>query len=247
MRTNAFVSVCLIFLVSFLPTTKGQEARPNIPNGFHLGLKCEENLSGGASVVPTIGNLPAPQSLPAFGNKIGIEVSYYFLRYFGVSLGVGFGDNFQFKLKNNYKDSNLSKYNFKWYIHSFDGIEIPLKFEFNYPFLHNNWSVYCALGINISNIYASTLDIYEIILGTSDDPIRGYMKESVKIEINPILNIGVAYRLPYNDLIRASVVTNMAFKDRISGIYMYQDNYSGGTLNYKHNTIGLEVSYVHCF
>ena len=62
------------------------------------------------------------------------------------------------------------------------------------------------------------------------------------------LNLGIYYRLPYNDLLRLSVLANVAFKDRFQGWYEYllQDD-AYGALSYRHNHIGLELAYIHSF
>lgn len=68
-----------------------------------------------------------------------------------------------------------------------------------------------------------------------------------KIQLDLLLSIGVYYQLPYNDLIRASLIGNFSFNDKLKGNYEYPLANTSGTMSYRHNHIGLELAYIHCF
>ena len=69
-----------------------------------------------------------------------------------------------------------------------------------------------------------------------------------KIRADLQLNLGFYYRLPYNDLIRFSILANYSFKDTFHGDYTFlQVDNAYGTYSYRHNHIGFELAYVHCF
>ncbi len=222
------------------PEHPGPEIRPNYPNGFHLGLNMQGNVSQRVKVTPSVNvSDPSIKSSPRFGYNFGLEASYHFANYFGVSVGVDFESKSSVTIQK--KDNNGYTDLVDFGDRSFS---IPVRFEFHYPFKESNFSLYTALGLCIANIYDYTnyCGIYgevegvQLNFGDNDDN-----KPNVSMQ----LRLGTYYRLPYNDLLRLSITSNLAFKDRLQGSYSYR--YESGKLSYRNNYLGLELSYIHCF
>lgn len=235
--------------VSFVFASYGQtnqsehpspEIRPNFPNGFHLGLNMQGNVSQRVKVTPSVNvSEPSIKSSPRFGYNFGLEASYHFAKYFGVSVGVDFESKssvtIQKKLDNGYTD--LVDFGDR-------SFSIPVRFEFHYPFKESNFSLYTALGLCIANIYDYTS--YSGIYGEVEGVQLSFGdNDNNKPNVSMQLRVGTYYRLPYNDLLRLAVTSNLVFKDRLNGSYSYQGE--NGTLSYRNNYLGLELSYIHCF
>ncbi len=217
-------------------TCKSHEIRPNYPNGFHLGLNMQGNLSQRVKVTssPNVSE-PAIKAIPRMGYNFGLEASYHFAQYFGVSVGVDFESKssvtIQKKTDNGYTD-----------IVDFGdrSFSIPVRFEFHYPFKESNFSLYTALGVCFANIYD-----YTNYIGHDDEILKLNDDGGNTPNVSMQLRLGTYYRLPYNDLLRLAITSNLAFKDRLSGSYSYRGE--SGTLSYRNNYLGLELSYIHCF
>lgn len=69
----------------------------------------------------------------------------------------------------------------------------------------------------------------------------------MKVKADLILNMGFTYRLPYSDLIRLSMTTNISFTDDLTGEYNFVGTTTSGSYHYRHNLLGLEIAYIHCF
>lgn len=246
MRKTFFLVIAFVsFAVAALGQTKqsehpGPEIRPNYPNGFHLGLNMQGNLSQRVKVMPSANILePSIKSNPRFGYNFGLEASYHFAKYFGVSVGVDFESKSSVTIQKKVNDSYTDIVDF-----GDRSFSIPVRFEFHYPFKESNFSLYTALGVCFANVYDYTnfcgiygqVDGVQLNFGDVDDN-----KPNVSMQ----LRLGTYYRLPYNDLLRLAITSNLAFKDRLQGSYSYQGE--NGTLSYRNNSLGLELSYIHCF
>ncbi len=138
--------------------------------------------------------------------------------------------------------------------------QIPIKAEFHYPILQSNFFFYGALGVNLINVRESILSkiigenlfSWHVFSGGHDptSPYKHYLEEldGDKVRADLQLNLGFYYKLPYNDLIRFSILANYSFKDTFHGEYTFLlvDN-AYGAYSYRHNHIGFELAYVHCF
>lgn len=244
----------------FLPILYGQEARPNFPNGFHLGITGEGNIAQRMNVIPIGTGYVDPISAPTMGWQAGLEFSYHFANYFGASIGIDYGTMAQFKTWY-WTENGLPGYMPQMRI-AFCRFQMPIKFEFHHPILKSNFSLYSAIGVNLVDVAESLLyDISGESYGTycwfinfgghnptDEFQYQLYDANGHKLKVELQLNLGIYYRLPYNDLLRLSVLANVAFKDRFQGWYEYllQDD-AYGALSYRHNHIGLELAYIHSF
>ena len=248
-----------VFFLLFLlvSVSYGQGSRSLFPDGFHLGITGEMNLAQKMTVVPLTTGCPAPITFPTLGWKSGFEFSYHFAKYYGVSIGFDLGTMSQFRLfywlDNTYIPCGHTTGRL-----AFPKWQVPIKFEFHYPIKQSEFFFYGAVGVNLVDIREGLLNLFQRIDYSytiryewpETDPFMCYLEDADggKLNVDLQLNLGFYYRLPYNDLIRFSILANYAFKDKFQGYYRYlYDKESYGTLNYRHNHIGFELAYVHCF
>lgn len=251
--------IVLLFLCPSI--AKGQNGKP-FPNGFHLGITGEGNVAEQMTAYRLSGDLPVPKCVPVMGWKSGLELSYHFADYFGVSLGLHYGTTAQvdcFKY-----DLNLNAYIGIRFADRICDFQMPVKFEFHLPVKSSNWSVYSTIGINLVDVIPAIYYqakgrnprvaddfCYEFIF--TDGENAGYKQilydeNGYKLKIDAQLNLGIYYRLPYNDLLRLGIVANFAFRDKLVGYYKYRDfDNEFGAMSYRHNYIGLEAAYIHSF
>lgn len=249
----------IVLFAILLSVSYGQENRSLFPDGFHIGVTGEGNLAQRMTVVPIGQNWPAPLSEPTLGWQAGLEFSYHFAKYYGISVGLDYGTEAQWKLWRWDGDGYMpiGPANARFDVYAF---QIPIKAEFHYPILQSNFFFYGALGVNLINVRESILSK---IIGENlfswhvsggghypTDPYKEYLEEldGDRVRADLQLNLGFYYKLPYNDLIRLSVLANYSFKDTFHGEYTFLlvDN-AYGAYSYRHNHIGFELAYVHCF
>ncbi len=253
-----------------------KSADPLFPDGFHIGLRGEGYLISSLKFTPYNGS-NAIYADPCLGSKAGIEVSYHFARHFGVSLGIDYGTtlhsgsrHINIPLSQYYEGMEDQVTTFGVYdvIHQF---QIPLRMEFHFPLYNSNWMFCSAVGANFVNVFesigyavskkdffpnSSVSDIFTVSIQKENENEIPVLEGTVsrpaemtrKIEADLFLNLGAYYRLPYSDLIRCQAVFNYSFKDRMTGQYTYLASPNEhDTISYRHNYIGLELAYIHCF
>ena len=201
---------------------------------------------------------------PSFGWAIGIEASYHFAKYFGVSIGLDFGTATKFK--NLIKIPNMPIMGgMVGYANDF---RIPINFEVHVPF-KDNWHFYSSTGLCLSNIgggleydyiygFRNGIETHAILTLTNGDD--GSISEKIwsqrpyNISIDAVMKLGFYYTLPYKDVIRFGIVGNFGLFNKYTGtyaIYAIHDNQQTeldkGHYNYRYISCGIEVAYIHCF
>jgi len=241
-----------LFFLCLLIRANAQEIHPSYPNGFHLGLVQTISVAPAMSVVPDGLSLCTLQSRATMGEKIGIEFSYHFAKYFGVSAGLDYALRLQYCLRVFDVQGNLqlkSPFHLPTFSPYHD-FQIPIRFEFHYP-VSKSILVYGTMGVNLTGFIhaADKNDIfYRQDCNFNGQTLLLRMKEPAALNVDMLMSMGIYYRLPYNDLLRFGVSTNIAFRDKLHGYYQFQnEGNAGGTLSYRHNLIGLEFGYIHCF
>lgn len=263
------ISVC----ASFSNIIQAQTHKTEYPNGIHLGLTSEGQFFCPFSIVPLGAEYPEPIFKNGLGWKMGLELSYHFCDYFGISIGADYGSIYKFNPivclpYSQYFSDGIDKYETSHWETSVARFQLPIKMEFHFPFKNTNLLFCAAIGTNLLNIWESInysktgLDLFstrwEYYADMSLQEQGGEGTEEVfrcelledkvyKIRADLVVNLGVCYRLPFSDLIRTTFVFNYAFKDCLRGYYDYPQGDSWGVISYRHNYIGLEIAYVHCF
>ncbi len=274
-----FLLFMLLFPLFVFAQTEGESASAiGFQQGFHIGITGDVTASQSLKITPnpTFNSIvPTSKWLPA--GKLGVELSYHFGKYFGVSAGVGYGCFAQFSKMTTFNSplSNSSESN--EYATSVYGIQVPVQLEFHYPLKKSNWTIYLAAGVNLSNLhnaaihaagYGNNLGEYrDVITNTTQDGIvfdevmmqeyrdQIYFNSSdnPRVTIDLLMNAGAYYRLPNNDFLRFGFVANVALAERLSGTYSYKQIHNGqeetsiGNVSYRNNLLGVQVAYIHPF
>ncbi len=245
-----------------------------VPNGFHLGILGEGNFAQGMYAMNVEGLWQKPATAPAMGWKSGVELSYHFLDYFGVSVGFTYGTRLQLQYHPKLYDDQELENAFSDDKRYVNGLQIPVKLSVSIPF-NDHWAFFAAAGVNLRNIenaigYANakrkdpnTAWAYETKHGFAEhgshscstgdiDPYNVYKyniaeQNPMKLKTDLLLNVGFTYRLPYSDMIRLSLLANFSLSNDVYGTYTYPLRQTNGTLSYRHNLIGMELAYILCF
>lgn len=253
--------VFFMLLAGVIFVSYGQNNKRSVfPDGFHIGITGEGNLAQKMTVVAIGKNYPAPISDPTLGWQAGIEFSYHFAKHYGVSIGFDYGTEAQYRRWRLDSDGYYMPIGPSNARYAFNKFQIPIKVEFHYPILKSDFFLYSAVGVNLMNVRECVLskilgyNPFNLYINESGhyptDAYRGYLEDrnGDKIRVDLQLNIGFYYRLPYNDLIRFSVLANYATKDTFHGMYEFlQIENAFGSYCYRHNHVGLELAYIHCF
>lgn len=266
-----------ILLLLFFPTIISAQSSSMNLNGWHLAILTEGNIAQKISVLQHQGDYPQPVAHSAWGWNTGIETSFNFANFYGVSIGFCYGTSAQYKFDIPYaNESNLLINYISTNTFQMRQFSIPVKFNIHVPIAQSHWVLNSSIGLNIQNINNAIAfscdkslhpDIYESSPNTiinkwsfhNQIPYPGENsftphfrsdiaeKRPCSIQLNFSLAMGISYQLPYNDLIRANVITNLSFNDRLYGSYSYPEKQTAGNFCYRHNTLGLELAYIHCF
>ena len=254
------VNIFLLFVFTFVSTNFAQN--DNSLDGWHLGGRLEGDVVHPLSI-HSERNAPLLQCNPAFGWAVGIEASYHFAKYFGVSVGLDFGTTTKFKPI--FKMPINGTLNCP--IGYANDFKIPVNFEVHVPF-KENWHFYSSAGICFSNIGGGLeADIDDFKNGmenhgriSTNGNVTGLTSEKIwsqrpyNISIDAVMKLGFYYMLPYKDVIRFGIVGNFGLFNKYTGtysVYSLSDNQQTeldkGHVDYRYNSCGIEVAYIHCF
>lgn len=274
MNKKCICILMVVITVAFWKLPAQTSRYQAVPNGFHLGILGEWNFAQSMCAMNVEGFWEKPSTSPAMGWKSGMELSYHFLDYFGVSVGFTYGTRIQLQYHPKlYDDQELEDMfsDNKRYLY---GFQMPIKFSLSVPF-NDKWAMYAALGVNFRNIghaigysNAQRKDpdmawVYAAKHGFAEhgrescsagdiDPYNVFEydmaeQNSMKVKTDLLLNVGFTYRLPYSDLIRLSFLANISLANDVYGTYEFPLRQTKGTLSSRHNLLGMEVAYVLCF
>lgn len=185
--------------------TKVQKVLHDSPfNGFHFGYTLEANLVHPVEMTSVNTGAKTFSSL-RFGGRLGLECSYNFADYFGVSAALDYGY------------IGVDKVGFREYY----GLSMPLKFEFHYPISDKLW-VTANVGTQLrmpwmtflygfdrnggESIY--NLDFWENNIHWLDNWYNRYV-----FYADFMLDGGVYYQLPNQDYLRFLLGLNVATTD----------------------------------
>jgi len=234
--------------------------------GFHVGITGQAEYIQKCTFTRFTGTDPAPKPRWTYGWETGLEFSYHFAKYFGVSLGLNYGTIVSFNyahflsLVPDYQGGwkEINKYdNFPFTTFKDNEFLFPIKLEFHYP-LSKNFFINAEIGVKIKGSlkkysYPSNW-VYEygrydyLPFSTDIDTLYfeavGWRKLS-QVHCDLLLGIGLYYKLPYGDLLRFNCGVNISFKPIIEGYYWYFRTKSCGTFSVKNDFIYTQLSYIH--
>lgn len=219
-------------------------------NGFHFGYTAEANLvhpdhlqffEGGELTSDTHNKL-------RYGFRAGLECSYHFADFFGVSAALNYGITSR-------SADNAWRYR---------GLSMPLKFEFHYPITDKIWLT-ANLGTQIRMPIGTVWDGYNPNTGrhpfiipwdfSSEDRNTVYDRNVFYADI--MTDFGMYYQLPNLDYLRFMVGLNVATTDfarsehTIDDLYYKTDGEKSGeqaiSITERNHYLYFQIAYLHSF
>lgn len=247
----------LTFILSIV-ITNAQTREFDPFHGFHFGYIGQIGIAKAVEIIPLVTNFNIPDSKPGLSWQGGVEASYHFARYFGVSLGINVGTSMVMNV--NYKIPNSNEvYNFSDHLIN---VSLPVKFETHIPVTPNIW-IYSDLGVRLTatsigiemspyfDRYWSTNWKEEYIedgFGNSEliyEMEYDYEPNIIKTDL--LLDFGFYYKLPYSDLIRVGIGANIGLNRITEGYYNYPTSNTFGTIISHDTHFDIQLSYIHNF
>ena len=239
--------------------------------GIHLGYTGQFDLMMPAQVTED----PFLYSMPCAGGHAGLELSYHFARWFGVSAAINYGTTGALRLKFGWQEGNPETIK-RNYLYG-TGLSIPVKFEFHYPISPKAWAVLDAgvrlrmpwntfiYGYNRDRSALDTeyhLDYVEQL--SQDNPLilnYNYIDRDI-LNLDILAGVGMYFRLRNNDLLRWNVGLNAALRQFSIGSYVHRIYYATdnmiqpqenefrdilGDFSLRSHHFYAQVSYIHTF
>jgi len=261
----------VIFMILFIPFYSAAQNPPSFYpfKGFHVGITGQAEFIQKPNYVALTGTDPAPKARWSYGWETGIELSYHFAKYFGVSVGINYGTILSYKYDiflSTVPDfqggwEKVNKYDRALYgIYDCEFL-LPIKLMFHYPISKNlffnteigvkikgirahniiRWKIYGRVSSYLIDPPYSSGDSYEQIMYYDDEGWR----DLSKIHCDLLIGVGLYYKLPYGDLLRFNLGVNVSFKPIIEGYYRYFLTDSYGTFSIKNDFTYTQLSYIH--
>ncbi len=208
-------------------------------NGFHFGYTAEAEIVHPIELIDvTTGKKSYTQ--PRMGGRVGLEFSYHFADYFGVSAALDLGIQ------------GLSMVGLKDYF----GVSMPLKFEFHYPLADKLW-ITANVGTQIRMPWRTFLYGFDASRGSnessdySDDfQQKGYQNFVYNRNVfyaDIMTDVGVYFQLPSQNYLRFLVGLDVATTDFAQG-YVSHYQYDGKQYMFQRNHyLYFQIAYLHGF
>ena len=236
-------------------------------NGFHLGYTIQYDLiepivyqkeyinEEAGEITHSHGEIT--HSHPLHGFHAGVEFSYHFADYFGISAGlnlgsIGHNETIRLDFDNNVIRQPISKY----------GLSLPLKFEFHYP-LCNNLLFTVSTGVRIRAPLSAFAEGFSNTKGkiqTEAYTFQDYLNIQYSsvydrnvFNADILFDAGLYYRLPNEDFLRFAVGLNAATTDFMQGTESMEGTVvvspTGGYIKSSHrnNHLYFQIAYIQCF
>ena len=218
--------------------TKVQKVLHDSPfNGVHFGYTLEANLVHPVEMTSVNTGAQSFSSL-RFGGRLGLECSYNFADYFGVSAALDYGY------------IGVDKVGFREYY----GLSMPVKFEFHYPISDKLW-VTANVGTQLRMPWMTFLYGFDRNGGESNGNLcfvgnhtiwgnNWYNRYVFYADI--MLDGGVYYQLPNQDYLRFLLGLNVATTDYGRGnVTLSRDNEQ--YFSQRNHYLYFQIAYLHSF
>ncbi len=229
-------------------------------NGFHLGYTIQYDLIEPIVYQKEYINEEAGEithSHPLHGFHAGVEFSYHFADYFGISAGlnlgsIGHNETIRLDFDNNVIRQPISKY----------GLSLPLKFEFHYP-LCDNLLFTVSTGVRIRAPLSAFAEGFSNTKGkiqTEAYTFQDYLNIQYSsvydrnvFNVDILFDAGLYYRLPNEDFLRFAVGLNAATTDFMQGTESMEGTVvvspTGGYIKSSHrnNHLYFQIAYIQSF
>ena len=222
------------------PQTKTQSVLHDSPfNGFHFGYTLEADFVHPTEMTSTSTGKKTYSSV-RYGGRFGLECSYNFADYFGVSAALDLG----------YIGLDRSGI-----IGEYLGLTMPLKFEFHYPVANKLW-ITANAGVQLRMPFETFLSGYnknQSAYGAFNmfgSPISyfGYGYDRQVIYADLMADVGVYYQLPNKNYLRFLLGLDIATTDFANGNVLFHTNNAGEQYISKRNHyLYFQIAYLHGF
>ncbi len=244
------------------PKQKKIHLLDNPMNGFHLGYTIQYDL-----IEPILyqeyvdGEFGETSRSPLLhGFHAGVEFSYHFADYFGVSAALNIGTiGFHETITPCYHTgtgpiyTRLCKAKY--------GLSVPLKFEFHYP-IHDNLLFTVSAGARIRTPFSAFAYGFSASEGDIETQNDIYLSSNSLFDRNVfyadiLFDAGLYYRLPNEDLLRFAVGLNAATTDFMQGSVTSTPPHYGVLVilpsgeyvesSHRNNHLYFQIAYIQCF
>ena len=195
------------------PKTKTQSVLHDSPfNGFHFGYTLEADIVHPVEMTSMSTGKKTFSSV-RYGGRLGLECSYHFADYFGVSAALDIG-----------------------FIHEYFGLSMPLKFEFHYPVVDKLW-ITANAGVQLRMPLETFSDGYDKNEGVSipnyhldfGDPVEHIQYLSYRYNrhvfyADIMADVGLYYQLPNKNYLRFLLGLDIATTDFANGNVLFTTN-----------------------
>ena len=209
-------------------------------NGFHFGYTLEADI---VHPVEMISCTTAKKSFSSvrFGGRLGLECSYHFADYFGVSAALDYG----------YIGRDKSSIFYPYY-----GLSMPVKFEFHYPVTDKLW-VTANAGVQLRMPWETFVYGYDpnggwptINLWYIGNPVyyTDYCPNRRVFYADLMVDAGIYYQLPNQDHLRFLAGLNIATTDFArGGVEPYSMGYEEQYAFQRNHYLYFQIAYLHSF
>lgn len=226
----------------------GNPTQDELFDGLHFGYTAQFDL-----LMPTeITDNELITSVPGVGGHAGLELSYHFAKWFGVSAALNYGttgafrvhyiertDIYRWETDLTLDDPIPSEKRKRYAIYS-TGISMPVKFEFHYPISPKAWVVADA-GVRLrmpwntfingyNKNYSSRNSWVGQTVNSDTNSLTPYSSLTLQpkyidrdmFNVDILASVGMYFRLRNNDLLRWNVGFNAALQNFSRGNYTYR-------------------------
>ncbi len=213
------------------PKTKERKRLSSPFDGFHVGCLIDAGIMSPAKLSSTT----YIQSKPGGGGRIGLEFSYHFNKYFGVSAGMDYGTTGAFRYHAHCDMGYIVPFDKKDYAFYHLGISLPVKFEFHAPISPKVWvtlSTGMRLRVPWGTIFIRNKGILNsgnslIGVDDSDETEEPYPQLNLtpsvldpnRINVDILANVGFYFQLGKNDFLRWTIGVSCPIQDFSTGSY----------------------------
>ena len=225
--------------------TKVQKVLHDSPfNGFHFGYTLEADIVHPVEMTSYSTEMRSYSSI-RYGGRFGLECSYHFADYFGVSSALDFG----------YIGRGKSGIFYPYY-----GVSMPLKFEFHYPVADKLW-VTANAGVQLRMPWRTFFagfdrnkgeNVYNVYPHYAQGGYGNYKYNRYVFYADIMADVGLYYQLPNQDYLRFLLGLNIATTDYGCGdVYITPPTTVWGPQWYyssqRNHYLYFQIAYLHSF
>ena len=222
----------------------GSVLRDSPFNGFHFGYTIEADIVHPVEMTSTSTGKKSFSSV-RYGGRFGLEGSYNFADYFGVSAALDLGY------------IGMDKTGFYPYF----GVSMPLKFEFHYPITNKLW-ITANAGVQLrmpwtTFLYGYDKDNGEGVYELCNNSLISYGDYKYNRHVfyaDLMADVGLYYQLPNKNYLRFLLGLNVATTDFARGRVwpiayptLYDYEYLSRYVSQRNHYLYFQIAYLHSF